>query len=279
MITDFTQRWKNRKPKFVPPSQTVITKHLEVAQISEQTAKEFVVKHHYSASLPACRRRFGLFQKGELVGAAIFSHPVNNRTITRTFNCASANSGLELGRLILLDETSRGESVAFNSESWFIARCRENLVQENSFAGFVAFSDDVKRTKANGEICFNGHLGIVYAAISAAFLGRGSRTKLHLLPDGKTLNARTISKIRNGESGWQYGARILESFGAETCPSGDENGERGEWLKIWLARLTRPLNHPGNLRFAVSFTKAVKFKSLPYPRIRFSDVQRELCLV
>lgn len=276
MITDFEQRWNRRKAVFIPPTDCVDVRQLEVAVIPEAVAKTFVCANHYSASFPASRRRFGLFQCGILVGVAVFSVPVNNLTITNTFKNENANDGLELGRFILLDENPEtGAKIGFNSESFFAARCRAALAKEG-FIGIVMFSDDVKRTTATGQICFAGHLGTTYKSLQCAFLGRGSRSKLRLLPDGKVMNARTISKIRNGESGWRYGAKILEDLGVFNCP--DDAEQRRQWLNYALSKVTRTLVHPGNLKYALSFRKEVQLKSLPYPRIKHSDLQKSLCL-
>jgi hypothetical protein len=276
MITDFEQRWRNRKAVFIPPTECMDVRQLEVSVIPEAVAKAFVCANHYSASFPASRRRFGLFQHGILVGVAVFSVPVNNLTITNTFKNDNANEGLELGRFVLLDENPiSGSKIGFNAESFFAAQCFKVLKKEG-FIGVVMFSDDVKRTTADGQICFNGHLGTTYKSLQCAFLGRSSRSKLRLLPDGKVLNARTISKIRNGESGWRYGAKMLEDFGVFACP--DDAGQRRQWLDYSLGKVTRILEHPGNLRYALSFRKDFKFNSLPYPRIKHSDLQRSLCL-
>jgi len=231
------------------------------------TAKDFVCKYHYAKSVPAARRSFGLFQKSELVGVAIYSHPVNDLTITNTLLCDRATDGLELGRLILLD------SALSNSESYFCAENHRRLRREG-FAGVVSFADDTPRTSEDGKISFKGHLGIVYRALNSALTGRGTPRTLRLLPDGTVFSDRTAQKIRAGEVGHEYGARILESYGATAYPENFE--ERKTWLKFWLDRLTRKLRHPGNLRYAWSFSKKVQLKSLPYPQYRFSDRQLAL---
>ena len=48
------------------------------------------------------------------MGTAVFTYPVNDRTITNVFDCP-AIEGAELGRLVLLDD------VPGNGESWFVA--------------------------------------------------------------------------------------------------------------------------------------------------------------
>lgn len=219
MIIDATQRWRDGKSKFIPIREVINPRELEVAEISEAAAREMIIKNHYSHSFPASRVRFGLFQKGEFVGAAVFSHPVNNRTITNVFGCEKASDGLELGRFLLLD------SVEFNAESWFLSRCREILRKD--YVGVVMFSDDQCRRTAQGEITFRGHYGTIYKSTGSAYLGRGTARTLRILPDGTTFNDRTISKIRAAESGWRYAAEILERFGAAAPPqlaSGDDDG-------------------------------------------------------
>jgi hypothetical protein len=39
----------------------------------DREAKEFILAHHYSASYPSARIRFGLFTAGRLAGVAVFS--------------------------------------------------------------------------------------------------------------------------------------------------------------------------------------------------------------
>jgi len=57
-----------------------------VAELPDDAAaKAFVLEHHYSASYPAARWRFGLFRRGALQGVAVFSHPVNDRALTAVF--------------------------------------------------------------------------------------------------------------------------------------------------------------------------------------------------
>lgn len=265
MITDFTQRWSARKkPVYQPLREYFNPRNFEIETINERTAKDFVLTFHYSSSFPSSRRRFGLFEKGNLVGVAVFSHPMSEKTITNVFGCEKASDGLELGRLVLLD------AVLSNAESWFVAECHRRLRKEG-FVGVVSFSDDMPRFALDGKVTHLGHLGTVYQSLNASYLQRSASVKLHLLPDGTTFSARAISKIRGGEVGWEYASRILEGFGADICPSDAEN--RKFWLKCWLMKLTRRVRHPGNLKYAWSFSQKIKLNSLPYPKIRFRDIQ------
>lgn len=261
MITATVQRWRDRSSSLRPAGELINPREYEVAEISEDRAKAFVVLHHYSGTYPAARRRFGLFRHDELAGVAVFSHPCNERTITNVFGCASASDGLELGRFVLLD------SVPGNGESWFLARCREQL--RSDYVGIVSFSDDTPRLTAGGVQIFAGHIGTIYQASNAAYLGRGARGTLRLLPDGRVMSNRAISKIRSGDRGWQYSADILVSYGANRCP--EDPAERRAWLVLWLRNLTRSVTHPGNLKYAWSFSKKVRLQSLSYPKVKISE--------
>lgn len=226
------------------------------------------MKTHYSKSYPASRRRFGLFRGGTLIGAAVYSHPMSDKVLTNYFGGKGSDS-LELGRFAISDVSD-----SFNAESYFFSICRKELKREG-FRGIIAFSDDLRRTNIEGETIFSGHLGIFYGSCSGVYTGRSERTSIRLLPDGTIFSRRAISKIRNGEQGHDYASKILTSFGADNPPT--DAAERRLWLKIWLNRLTRQYAHPGNHRYAFSLQKAIKLpKSLPYPKIKFSDLQLPL---
>lgn len=266
MICDFTQRWKRKKAVYQPLREYFNSRDFEIEEIGDVIAKEFVITNHYTNTYPVARKRFGLFEKGNLVGVAVYSHPMSEKVITNVFGCEKASDGLELGRLVLLD------AVLANAESFFVAECHRRLKKD--FVGVVSFSDDLPKYSADGKKTFVGHLGIVYQALGATFLNRSSPVRQFILPDGSNLSKRTISKIRNGEVGWQYSSRILQNFGADECPAVDR--KRKEWLEFWLKSLTKRFQHPGNLRYAWSFNKKIILKSLPYPKIRFREVQESL---
>lgn len=268
MITNAVQRYTRPGRAVYRPVRDYFNRsEFSVESLDFTSAKEFVCKWHYSHSISAARRNFGLFQNNKLVGAAIYAHPMNDLTITNALSCERASDGLELSRVVLLDECGS------NAESFFIGECHRRLKKEN-FAGIVSFSDDVARLLPSGEISRRGHVGIFFQALGGAFTGRGTPRTLKLLPDGTVFSDRTAQKIRAGERSWEYGSRILESFGASECPANFE--ERKIWLTTWQDRLTRKLSHPGNLRYVWSFSQQQTLKSLPYPKIRFSDVQMAL---
>jgi len=225
---------------------------LEVARIADDTtARSFVEAHHYAHSYPAARFRFGLYTRtGDLVGVAVFSHPVNDRVLTGVF-ATPLLEAVELGRFVLLDE------VPANAETWFLARCFRALRTEG-IAGVLAFSDPVARTRSDGGIVHPGHVGWIYQAGNAHYLGRGTARTLRLLPDGTVLHERALQKVRAGERGAAGVARRLDRA------AGGE-GTLAEQLRA----ATRTLRHPDNHRYGWAFRPTAfrpELRPLEYPK-------------
>ena len=254
----FNQRWRERHDSYRPAGEVIRPSEYEVARIpDDKTAKDFVVFHHYAATYPAARFRYGLYRHGRLVGVAVYGHPCQDRILTDLFP-GKATDSTELSRFILLDE------VPGNGETWFLARTFEFLRREHQI-GVLSFSDPMPRTTLEGRTIFFGHLGTIYQAKGACYLGRGDARPLRLLPDGRVLHNRAISKIRNQERGWQTVARILEHYGADPVGKDDPR----EWLSTWLNRLTRRARHPGNYKYAWALDRRIQDclpPSLPYPK-------------
>ena len=258
MITTVVQRWRDKRNSYRPVGEVINTAHYEVAPIrDDKTAKDFVLQHHYSGSMPAARRRFGLYWGGLLVGVAVFSVPANDKVLACLPGKAIEN--VELGRFVLLDR------VPSNAETWTLARCFE-LLRREGFVGIVSFSDPVPRARTDGTIVHAGHCGTIYSAHNGIYLGRGTARTLRLLPDGSVMSDRAIQKIRSGERGWQYAAALLERHGAARLIEG---ADARAWLADWMPRLTRPLKHPGNYKYAWTLQKRDRKhlpKSLAYPK-------------
>ncbi len=255
---ELNQRWSGGRDSYRPAGETIRTAEYDVAPIAEAVAKDFVVRHHYSRSYPAARFRFGLYRRAELAGVAVFSHPMSERVLTSVFP-GPARASVELGRFVLADE------VPGNGETWFLARCFDAL-RAAGLLGVVAFSDPYPRTRADGSLVFPGHIGTIYQAHNARFLGRGDGRTLRVLPDGRVLSNRTIAKIRGGEVGRRYSVGQLVSYGADALADGED---AAEWLDRWIPRLTRPLRHAGNYRYAWPLdrrTARVVAPSSAYPK-------------
>jgi hypothetical protein len=258
-----SQRWRSRRDSYRPAGEPIATRLHEVAAIADDNGpKAFVTRHHYSGTYPAARWRFGLYRSGELVGVAVFSHPCNNRTLTSVFP-GPATDSVELGRFVLLD------LVEANGETWFLARCFELLKRE--VVGVLSFSDPLPRTRVDGGVVTPGHVGTIYQAMNARYLGRARADTLRLLPDGRCFSNRAAAKIRARERGWRYSAEQLVRAGA-----GPVEGEPGAWLRTWLPRVTRTLRHPGNHRYAWPLDRILRRQfatSQPYPK-RLSPAPR-----
>jgi len=231
----------------------------------DATPRAFVQQHHYSGSYPAARERFGLYHKGQLAGVAVFSHPTNNKVLTNTFVQLPGKAAVELGRLVLLDE------IGANAESYFVARCFEQL-RARGYRGVVSFSDPIARTSATGHTVMPGHVGTVYQALNARYLGLATGRTLHILPDGTNLSARTLQKVRGAESGWLGAVASLGAkFGVEQLPGHATRDERLAWLRGHVMPLTRTLRHPGNHKYVWALDRRVQLSPATiysYPKKR-----------
>ncbi len=258
MKTELVQRWHHGRVRYRPAGETISTRKYEVAPIASDTiARAFIEGNHYSRSYPAARFRYGIFQGENLVGVAVFSMPCNERAL----QCLPGErlERVELGRFVL------DASVEANGESWFIARAFEHLRAEG-ITGVLSFADPQQRTDAAGEVIFPGHIGTIYQATNATYLGRATPRTLRLLPDGTVLNARSIQKLLAGEQGWRYVRDQMIRHGADPL---HEASEAPGWLREQLPRITRALRHGGNHRYAWALHRRDRRHlppSQPYPK-------------
>ena len=284
------QRWGLGRDLYRPAGEVVDTSSLEVAVIdSDNVARAFVERHHYSRSYPAARYRFGLYSKRpaaprawaaglpyerELVGVAVFSHPTSNLALrplplerVRADEEGDPETwcpSVELGRFVLLDREVAPE-VGANAETWFLARAFA-LLRKEGVAGVVSFSDPYPRTTADGRRIFAGHIGTIYQAHNAVYLGQQRTDTARFLPDGRTLHNRSIAKVRGRERGWRYVVDALVGYGAAR-PRDDE--DLGAWTDVWIPALTRKVRRPGNHKYVWALDKTLRRTlptSLSYPK-------------
>jgi hypothetical protein len=243
MDSDWCERWRARRHSWRHTSEGGFDPRLfEVAPIREREARAFVEQNHYAATYPAAQSAYGLYEGPWLAGVAVLSIPVQRRVLEVAFPALEPyTESLELGRFVL------AERVPANGESWFLARVFE-FAAAAGVRGVLSFSDPVARNAADGHLIFPGHLGIIYQASNAAYLGRTGARTLRLLPDGQVLSERAIQKIRSGERGWDYSEQLLVGFGARPRRRAEE---RMDWLQRALAEAgVRALWHGGNHRYA-----------------------------
>lgn len=255
MITPVCQRWQLHHSSYRLAGERWINTHeYDVVQLNgNRDCKAFVEQHHYSGSYPSDRCRFGLYHRsGELVGVVVYSQPWEHvvSALLGDLVGSHAQDVVELGRLVLLD------SVAANAESWFVAQTFAAL-RSAGYAAVISMSDPVPRMAQSGSLVFPGHIGVVYQALNACYLGRSVPRSLRLLHDGSVLNERLVQKIARGERGWRYGVERLVRAGA------DEPGEDlVAWLNHWLPTLTRKLPHSGNHRYAWLMSRHLHARAL-----------------
>jgi len=256
---NMNQRWRDGETRWRPAGEVIQTSLYEVAAIPNPIAKEFVCRQHYSGTFPAARFRYGLYRGSDLQGVAVFSHPCSDRVLTNVFP-GDVRASVELGRFVLLDH------VPGNGESWFLARCFE-LLRGQGIAGVVSFSDPLPRATIDGRTVLPGHVGTIYQATNAVYLGRGDARTLNILPDGRAFSHRAEVKIRRGEQGWRYAAAQLVSAGARPMEDGEE---AAAWVAGELARISRRVRHRGNHKYAFAIDRALRGclpRSLPYPKV------------
>lgn len=258
MIATVCQRWRSRRDSYRPAGEPIRTASYEVAEIMTDTeARAFVEAHHYEGSYPAARFRVGLYRRGELVGVAVLSQPPSQAALEAALPFPGENRA-ELGRFVLLDD------VPANGESWFLARVFE-LAARDGFAAIVAHSDPEPRRSAAG-IIFPGHLGVIYQATNARYVGRTARRTRRMLPDGAVLSDRLLSKLRAKERGWRAGVELLVAYGAP-APS----GEWRPWLSSAVHAVTVPFRHGGNHRYLWALDRRLR-RRLPegvaYPKFQ-----------
>jgi hypothetical protein len=235
-----------------------------------------VERHHYARMYVASRLRYGLWdRRGALLGVAVLSVPVSREVLTRPFpDLVPFHESLELGRLVLADR------VPANGESWFLGRVFR-LAGREGVRGVLSFSDPVARRDSTGGLAFPGHIGIVYQAANATYAGRGAARTLRVLPDGRVLNERALSKLRTLDVGHEYVEHLLRRIGAPPR----RGAPPAEWLPhAFAAAGVRRLRHPGNHRYlfrlgdrASRRAVVIALPTSPYPKLPDRTPTRAPC--
>ncbi len=138
-------------------------------------------------------------------------------------------------------------------------------MRAEGFAGVVSFSDPFRRHALDGTVVHAGHIGGVYQALGARYVGRARPGAMLLLPDGRSLSPRAVAKIRAGHRGREYAAAQLVAAGAPPL-----DGDPGTWVDTALEQVTRRVRHPGNLKYAWPFGRAAAKavgEGLPYVKL------------
>ena len=141
MLTDRSQRWRDRRSLFVAGDSVIDPRRYAVDVVAHDTARAFLADHHYLPRYPAAQLACGLFGPGDpgrstLVGLIVFGVPATGAVITRHTGYADPARGCVLQRLICLP------SVAANGESFFTSRAFRLLrLAKPGIDAVVSFSD------------------------------------------------------------------------------------------------------------------------------------------
>jgi hypothetical protein len=147
---------------------------------------------------------------------------------------------VELGRFVLLDR------VGFNGETWFLRRALRQLgSQLPALRAVLSFSDPLRRVTAAGVEVTPGHVGQIYQALSAGYMGIGDKRRHYMArSSGMFFSPRAMQKIRAQSRGHEYATRMLLDMGA---PAREVGEEPAAWLMRALhSEAFVPVQHPGN---------------------------------
>jgi hypothetical protein len=225
--SEYAQRWHDRHQSFRGPGDTPFNpRAYRVTLISQGQAKRWVEANHYSGTYPSVSLAYGLLYHGRLRGVATLGVPGGPAVLHAVFPMlAPSAEALELNRFVLADAVPR------NGETWMLSQVFHHAASTGR-RGIVAHSDPCAIRSLDGVETFPGHIGRIYQARSAAYLGRTKPRTVLVTPDGQVLDDRALSKVRNGERGQDYVIDRLRQLGAP--PIG-----RGESGASWLPRALR----------------------------------------
>ena len=247
MIETPCQRWRVHRDSYRPAAEPIDPSRYGVELIAgDDTARDFVELHHYSGSYPAARLRAGLYRVRpgggtELVGVAVFSVPPSEAVIPK-WTRQGPRAGVELGRLVLLDE------VEGNGETWFLARALRLLAAElPEVSAVLSFSDPVSRRTLDGQVVTPGHVGTIYQALNGRHVGRSEARWRYLAGDGRDVTKPLLDKIRYDKKGRDYAAAQLVAWGAPARAPGELGGAYVD--RALRDGPFRRYRHPGNLAY------------------------------
>lgn len=271
MITDRTQRWRERRTRFIPAATEIDPRCYAVDVVEARGhAAPFVAEHNYAATMPVARLSLGLFRnagggRSELAGVCVFSVPINHASVPKSTGLADSKAACDLGRFVLLDD------VPGNGESYFLVRALRFLRQEKpGILSVISYADPIRRIDGEGRVFLPGHVGALYAVMGSRYVGRSSPRRDLLLPDGNPLSSRGVSKIRSGETGMAYAIDQVVRAGA---PAPRPEKPPGAWLDDLIGGgFFGRRRHPGNHIYVFPLTKAARLAAsrvpaLPYPAL------------
>ena len=255
-----SQRWRDRRSRYVDNLSIIDPKSYAVDVIVPAKARAFIAAHHYLPAWPAAQLAVGLFEvRGRsmtLAGVAVFAVPTTANVITRHSGFDDARRGCVLARFVLLD------SVAGNGESWFLSRAFAQLrIEKPGIEAVVSYADPAA-----------GHVGQCYAALSSAYRGQMPERTAYRV-GARPIAGRSLSKIRLGEPGCGGAIDQLVALGLPRPQSTDLPAN-------WLARMHREhrivrATHPGLHAYCFELTRHARRAAAGLPRRGYPKVIAE----
>ena len=167
-----------------------------------QYVKHFVETWHYSSNVNGLRisNVFGLFYKGDLIGAMIYG-PLGMANTWKKY-ADSESEIVELRRLCCIDETPR------NTESYFIGKTLRWLKKNTSYKVVVSYADT-----------FHNHQGTIYKASNFEHCGMTAKGRVIQYGD-RTYHDKCIRTYHTDK----YGNKHLKPF-AQKVKDALESGD------------------------------------------------------
>lgn len=157
------------------------TKDWDFRVVDRSIVGKFIEENHYSKSINGLMvsHAFGLFFKGELVGAMIYGKLAMANAWKKYGS--SAESVIELRRLCLIDDTPK------NTESWFIGQSLRWIKRNTGINIIVSYADPNY-----------GHNGTIYKASNFKHVGMTAPGRV-IIHNGKKYHDKAIRTKYKGD--------------------------------------------------------------------------------
>lgn len=258
MLTDRSQRWRERRTLFVPNTSIIDPSAYAVDVIEAHQARRYIADNHYLPNYPAARLAVGLFGPGKggkpaLVGVTVFGVPTTGAVVVKHTGMAETEACC-LSRLIL------DPSVAANGESFAVSRAFKLLRREKpDMEAVVSYADP-------GQ----GHIGSVYAALSGSYRGQSAPRTAYAIA-GQGINGRTLSKVRLGECGAAAAIDRLVTMGA---PKPGRAEAPADWVDRLIAeRIIARTKRIGLHTYSFALTRRARARDRTLPRRTYPTIQ------
>jgi hypothetical protein len=199
---------------------------LYVDVVAKSAARAFIASHHYSGKCPGIKHCFGLFDNACLVGCVVYGIPASYTLCNGVCGQEYRHHVIELSRLAIGTRLK-------NAASFLIGKSLRLL--PNSIV--ISYAD------CNLHV---GHVGYVYQATNWLYTGQGSAEPLWLHPATGEVISYTRRHIDDKAA--KFGLSV------------------GDLVKKKQLGKHRYVYFCGSKAFKQKATKALKYKTYPYPK-------------